>query len=42
MSQYFQIRQLDEVRPPIADRIVPRWDLAVKAIEEKVKEIKIE
>ena len=41
-SQYFQVLQPDKVRPPIADRIVPRWDLAVKAIEEKVKEVKAE
>ena len=41
-SQYFQVLQPDEVRPPTADRIVPRWDLAVKAMEEKVKEVKAE
>lgn len=41
-SQYFQVRQPDGMRPRTADRIVRVWDQAVKAMEDKVKQITVE
>ncbi|KAL9577626.1 MAG: hypothetical protein Q9212_006246, partial [Teloschistes hypoglaucus] len=41
-SHYFQVRQSDVVRPRTADRIIPVWDQAVKAMEDKVKQVTAE
>ncbi len=41
-SQYFQVRQPDEVRPWTADCIVSVWDQAVKTMEERVKKVEAE
>jgi len=39
-SQYFQIWQLNKMRPQTADHIVSVWNQAVKAMKKRVKKVK--